>query len=297
MSLIHDAERHPVTTILCVGAIAAFIAGETGRSLDHLILTPLDALTEPWRYVTTIFPHGGLIHIAFNLLWTWQLGRGIEARIGSAKMVGLALLAALAASGTELILFNSPIGLSGLVYGFATFAWARGRHDPRFRGLIDNKTMQFLGGWFLLCIIATETGFMPVANGAHAGGAVMGFLLGIRRPWFAPAFLAALVAVIVMRVGQGSARTSAWVIHKRAEAAIKAEEHSKAIELYEQLFINGDGTPGARYNYGLSLYRVGRQGEAMDALIEAYDQDPQVIPDMDLRKAIIDAKALRDGFQ
>ncbi len=295
MSLVQEAERHPVTTILCVGAIAAFIAGETGRSLDHLVLTPLDAFTAPWRYVTTIFPHGGIIHIVFNLLWTWQLGQAIEARVGSAKMVGLALLLAVAASATELLFLNTPIGLSGLVYGFATFAWARGRHDARFREVIDKRTIQFLGGWFLLCIVATETGMMRIANGAHAGGAAMGYLMGMRRPWFAPAFLAALAAGIVLRIGREGASVPPLVIHRRAEAAIGAEKYEQAIELYEQLFANGERTGGALFNYGLSLYRVGRREEGMNALIDSYELKPEIVIDPDLRQAIIEAKAIRDG--
>ena len=295
MSVLEQAERHPITTILCVGAIATFIAQQTGRSVDHLILTPLDALTVPWRYVTTIFPHGGILHIAFNLLWTWQLGCAIEARLGAVKMVGLSLLAALAASGSELLLQHSPIGLSGLVYAFATFAWARGRHDMRFRGVIDNRTMQFLGGWFLLCIVATGTGMMPVANGAHGGGAIIGFLLGQRRLWFAPLFLAALASALVLRVGVANGASPAWVLHQRAEAAIEAADYDQAISLYEQLFANGDTTAGSLYNYGLALYRAGRLEEGMDAFIGAYEMDSQVIQDLELRQAILDAKVLRDG--
>lgn len=293
LSFLNEAERHPITTILCVGAIATFIAQETGRSVDHMILTPLDALAQPWRYVTTIFPHAGLLHLGFNLLWTWQLGRAIEARLGLLKMVGLTLLAALAASGTELLLFNAPVGLSGVVYAFAAFAWSRSRHDPRFTGIIDKSTMKFLGGWFLLCIVATQTGVMRVANGAHGGGAVIGFLLGLRRPWAAPAFLAALLAAIVLRVGHGNGSMPAWVLHQRAEAAIDEGDNALAISLYEQLFANGDSTAGAFYNYGLALNRSGRGPEATDAFIRSYELDPQVIQNPDLRRFILDAKAAR----
>ena len=276
-----------------MAAIAAFIAERTGRSVD-LILTPLDAYTEPWRYFTTNIPHANLLHIGFNLMWIWSLGSAIESRLSPLRMMGLVLLTGIVSSAAELLLLHTSIGLSGIVYGFAAFAWMRRRHDSRFRDVIDRPMMQFFVVWFLFCIIATETGFMPVANAAHAGGAIAGGLLGMRRPWLAPAFFAALAAGVVLRVGDGGGSAKSWVLHKRAEAAIDAGEYEEAMSLYQSLFENGDKTAGAVYNYGLSLHRLGRFEEGMDAFIEAYELDPQVIQDVELRRLVIDEKVARD---
>lgn len=293
MGLIDDAERAPITTILCVGSIAAFLAQETGRSVDHLVLTPLDALTEPWRYLTTVFPHGGVFHLVFNVFWVWQLGRAIESRLGPGRTAALTIISALAASGTEVLMFNAAIGLSGVVYAFAMFAWARGRHDPRFRDVIDRRTLNLLIGWFFLCIVATETGFMRVANGAHAGGAAMGFLLGLRRLWFAPLFLLGMGAAIFVRLGGGSTGTPGWILQNRAVDAMLEEQNDEAIELYEQLFATGHRSAGSLYNYGLALSRVGRSEEGTDALLEAFEIDPQIVQDIEMREWLMQTRARR----
>lgn len=293
MSLLADAERSPVTTILCVGSIAAVVAEKSGRSMDHLVLTPLDALSEPWRYITTIFPHGGLLHLIFNVFWAWAIGRALELRLGLPLMIGLVVVSALAASGTEVLMFNAAIGLSGVVYAFATFAWSKGRHDPRYRGIIDTSTLQIFIGWFFLCIVATESGFMRVANGAHAGGAIIGFLLGMRRPWLAPVFLATIGAAIFFRLGSADGHLPAWLLIKRAEDALVNERPAEALELYDRLFATGYESAGSVYNYGVALHRLGRSAEGEDWLIRAVDIDPQVITDIELREQLLQLRAAR----
>ncbi|WP_419191336.1 rhomboid family intramembrane serine protease [Saltatorellus ferox] len=278
-----------------MGSIATFIAQETGRSVQHLILTPLDALTEPWRYLTTVFPHGGILHLAFNVFWIWQLGRAIESRIGPAWTAGLTIVSALAASGTEVLMLNNAIGLSGVVYAFAMFAWARGRHDPKFRGVIDRSTLNLLIGWFFLCIIATEAGVMRIANGAHAGGAAMGFLLGLRRAWLAPLLLVGLGTAIFFRLGDGTRVAPAAILQIRALAALEEGRYLDAADLYEQLFSMGGRSAGSLNNYGLALYHMGRDQESTDALLEAYEMEPQIIQSVELREWLLSERARRDA--
>ncbi|MEM8713141.1 MAG: rhomboid family intramembrane serine protease, partial [Planctomycetota bacterium] len=293
VTLLADAERSPVTTILCVGSIAAVVAEQTGRSVDHLVLTPLDAFTEPWRYVTTIFPHGGLLHLVFNVFWAWAIGRALEQRLGLPMMLGFVLVAALAASGTEVLMFNAAIGLSGVVYAFATFAWTKGRHDSRFRGIVDTRMLQFFIGWFFLCIVATESGFMRVANGAHAGGAIIGFFLGMRRPWLAPLFLAAVGSAIYVRLGSSERALPARLLISRAESALVEEQPAEALELYDRLFATGYTSAGSVYNYGVALHRLGRASEGDEWLLRAFEIDPQVITDMALREHLLELRARR----
>ena len=62
-----------------------------------------------------------------------MLGRSIEARIGTVGMLVLVVVTTLSASGLQLVFVGRPIGLSGVVYGLAGYAWMRGRRELLFR--------------------------------------------------------------------------------------------------------------------------------------------------------------------
>ncbi|WP_445939466.1 rhomboid family intramembrane serine protease, partial [Pseudomonas sp.] len=51
-----------------------------------------------WRLLTPMLIHFGILHLAMNTLWYWELGRRIEAREGRWMLLGLTLLFSLAAN-------------------------------------------------------------------------------------------------------------------------------------------------------------------------------------------------------
>ncbi|MDG1985961.1 MAG: hypothetical protein P8M11_15515, partial [Planctomycetota bacterium] len=65
--MFQDAQRFPVTAVMIIGAVAAVLADVSGRSIEHLMLIPGLALSEPWRLVTCVLPHGGAFHLLFNV--------------------------------------------------------------------------------------------------------------------------------------------------------------------------------------------------------------------------------------
>lgn len=273
MSIVQDAQRFPVTAVMIIGAVAAVLAEASGRSIDHLMLLPGTALTEPWRLVTCVLPHGGPFHLVFNVYWIWMLGRIIESRLGSPSTAVLTLLCAVAASGLEAALMHSAVGLSGVVYGFAFYVYARGRHDPRFFGIMDARLIRFFIGWFLLCVVLTELGVMRVANAAHFGGGLMGFACGLRQRWAAPAVLAAVAALLVAAPSGGG---SPYVLRRAADDHLREGRSAQALEAYEELISEGDVRAGTWKNYGIALEREGRVDDALEAWREAIAIDPQV---------------------
>jgi membrane associated rhomboid family serine protease len=83
--------------------------------------------------------------------------------------------------------FNgSSVGLSGVVYGLAAMLWVLGRRRPsgdpsqsrKWTNLIDARTTKFFVAWFFFCVVATWLDAMNIANFAHAGGALLGGLVG-----------------------------------------------------------------------------------------------------------------------
>src|SRR2546422_6394658 len=58
----------------------------------ELGFAPLQALTHPWTLVTYMFLHGGVAHLAFNLLALYVFGPPVEERLGGRAFIGYYLL-------------------------------------------------------------------------------------------------------------------------------------------------------------------------------------------------------------
>lgn len=172
-----DPARAPAVSLLTVAAVAVFVGGLAGRSPDSLVLDVRAFMGEPWRIVTTALPHANAIHLAFNLIWLVRLGAPIERQLGTVRFLLLAILLGGGAALAEYALGATGVGLSGVGYGLVGFGWVA-RHDPRFAGLVDRRTALLFIGWFFFCIGATLIDFLPVANVAHAVGAILGALIG-----------------------------------------------------------------------------------------------------------------------
>ncbi len=145
---------------------------------------------EIWRLISPVVLHSDLLHILFNMLWLWYLGRPIEQRIGPSRTLLLSLVAGVG-SNTIQYLMTGPffIGYSGIITALAGFIWMRERKAP-WEGYPLNKStilflLFFIGAIFLLqlvsfCIqIFTTHNFAPnIANTAHIVGALIGVYLG-----------------------------------------------------------------------------------------------------------------------
>lgn len=145
---------------------------------------------EIWRLASPIILHSDLLHILFNMLWLWYLGRPIEQRIGPLRTLLLTLIAAIG-SNTLQYLMSGPffIGYSGIVTAMAGFIWMRERIAPWEGYPLNKATILFLiifvGAIFALQGVAfftevfTTHNFTPnIANTAHIAGAVIGAYLG-----------------------------------------------------------------------------------------------------------------------
>ena len=290
--MLDDLQRFPVTAILCIGAVASFAAELTGRSVEHMVLSAPLVMEEPWRLITTIFPHGGFIHLAFNLLWIWMLGRAIEARIGTIGMLVLVIVTTLSASGLQLVFVGRPIGLSGVVYGLAAYAWMRGRRDPLFRGVIDDSTRNLLVAWFFVCILLTWVGAMNIANAAHAGGALMGIALGTGRPWIAPLILSVLGTGVLFRASIPIRDPGAYEWFREGAMAFNARNFPRAERFLGEAARRDPDHAEAWYWLGEARRRRGDQEGAIEALDRAARLDLSAFQDETLRAAF--AEKLRE---
>ncbi|MHB1844697.1 MAG: rhomboid family intramembrane serine protease [Deltaproteobacteria bacterium] len=163
-------------------AIAAFI-GHGGALLSPLRWPPL-------TLVTSMFLHGGLLHLAGNMLFLWIFGGNVEDRIGHLGYLAFYLLCGILAGIAQVSADPQSaipmIGASGAIAGvlgayFLLFPTSRVLtliFIFWFIRLIHVPAVIFLGLWFLVQLLSLPAGVQQgVAFAAHVGGFVSGLLL------------------------------------------------------------------------------------------------------------------------
>ncbi|WP_323786489.1 rhomboid family intramembrane serine protease [Thalassovita sp.] len=161
---------------------------------DHWALVPArvaqgqDMIT----LFTTMFMHGGFMHLAGNMLFLWIFGDNLEDQMGHAGYLLFYLASGLAAALTHVIAAPysdvPTVGASGAIAGVMggyLLLYPKARIDILFIFIIFFRIFSvpawmMLGVWFLLQLVsgtgadATTGG---VAYWAHAGGFIAGFVL------------------------------------------------------------------------------------------------------------------------
>jgi GlpG protein len=165
---IADLRKPAVVTILHV----------FGRTVAWLELP----LSEPWRLVTPVLVHFGVIHILFNMLWLRDLGRTIESAHGARYLAAFVLVCAIISNIAQYEIGQRAqfAGMSGVVYGLLGMTWLRGRLDPWIGYGVARSTMQFMMIWFVLGFV----GNFGIANICH----LFGLLVGLAWAWCAHRF-------------------------------------------------------------------------------------------------------------
>jgi GlpG protein len=140
-------------------------------------------MREPWRIVTPIFLHFGMMHIVFNMLMLWQLGRPVERGIGSLRYLVLVLAIAIVSNFGEYLWDIQRLeegvrvfgGMSGVLYGLFGYIWMKSRYEPESGFMISPNSVFIMIGWFFLCM----TGYVgSIANAAHGAGLALGIIVG-----------------------------------------------------------------------------------------------------------------------
>ena len=178
--------------IVCAGTSEAREAEEAGGPRGDLDQAPW------WVTVlTSMFMHGGLLHIGFNMLFLWIFGNNVEDSMGRVKYLLFYLLAGIAAvyaqAGIDTGSTIPTIGASGAVAGvLGAYAvlYPRARVLTLlliifFVTMVEIPALILLGLWFILQFlpaigqVATPEigGEGGVAYFAHVGGFVFGLAM------------------------------------------------------------------------------------------------------------------------
>ena len=146
-----------------------------GVITQYLGFTPIHGLYQPWRILTTAFLHVNLMHIAFNMVSLYAIGRALEPALGRGPYFCLYLLSALGGSlgvlGWVLIDPSSAltvtVGASGAIFGlFGSVFVLQRAAGIDVRAVVGLLAVNLLYGFIV----------SGVSWQAHLGGLIFGML-------------------------------------------------------------------------------------------------------------------------
>ncbi len=158
--------------------VVVFIIQMMFSGFTELFVLNQSSWIQPWRFITSIFLHGGVAHLFYNMFALILFGSIVEKVIGGKKFLIVFFATGIFASLLSVNFYESALGASGAIMGVigalvvlrpGMSVWAFGMPMP-----------MFVAG--ILWAVGDTIGlFVPsnVANIAHLAGMGFGLILGI----------------------------------------------------------------------------------------------------------------------
>ena len=150
---------------------------------NWIALQPLDSeYSMPYQYLTACFAHGGIIHIAFNMIGLYFFGPGLERKYGSRKFLIFYLFVGILANISYHIFSgdNPVVGASGAIYGVITLfsiLFPDQKAAIIFLPFFPIKIKYLFTFFIVLELIAMISGIEDgIAHSVHIAGAVIAII-------------------------------------------------------------------------------------------------------------------------
>ena len=160
---------------------------------DHAVTAPVYGIPWPWfTLITSMFLHGGFLHLGGNMLYLWIFGNNVEDAMGHGRFLGFYFICGIVAALSEglanphsaLPMLGASGAISGVLASYVLI-YPRARVTviiPLGILLYPTKISAFyvIGFWFLLQLLfglGTTAGTPGTAWWAHVGGFAAGIIL------------------------------------------------------------------------------------------------------------------------
>jgi membrane associated rhomboid family serine protease len=178
--------------IIAICVLVYVLQTASPRLTSEISFVPVLGESQPWRFLTSAFAHGGITHILFNMLALWMVGaQYLERLLGAARYAAVYLISAIGGSVVYLLMSTPPtndfatrsmwltpaVGASGAVFGLFGALLVLNRHLGRSSA-----------GMYATIAINAVIGFVVpnVAWQAHLGGLLTGAALAAVISWTTP---------------------------------------------------------------------------------------------------------------
>ncbi len=191
-SFFQQLKAVPITAILIVlsilGAVLVsydpqysfvrYLSFQDVYQAGSLSLTEILSSSEAWRLITPTFLHFSFMHIFFNSLGMWDLGRRLELLLGKMNYVLFFVLAAVLSNLAQFLWHPAGLfgGISGVVYALVGFIMVSHKLAPHKLTAVQPAELGFMLFWLVLCMTGALDSLIGggVANAAHLGGLLVG---------------------------------------------------------------------------------------------------------------------------
>lgn len=180
---------------LLVANLLVFLVQQTlltdPKFLQAFGFIPLHALERPWTFVTYMFLHAGILHLAFNMLMLFVFGPSVEERMGGRVFLLYYVLAGIGGAAFSFLLMqwvpvSLILGASGAIMAVAVaFAWYWPNHPVFVFPLPDPIPAK----WLITFLVGLDLvlAFLGISDGvahlAHLGGVGTGLLYLKAQDW------------------------------------------------------------------------------------------------------------------
>ena len=157
--------------------------GNVGR-IEHYE-TPLPVY---FNFLSSMFMHGGIMHIFGNMLFLWVFGDNLENQLGHVRYAAFYIVCGIAAALAQVVLDTDSIipmlgasgAISGVLGGYLLLFPRRRVRALIFNFLTEVPAFIAVGIWIVYQIVIgylTPSGTGGVAYAAHIGGFIAGLVL------------------------------------------------------------------------------------------------------------------------